>query len=286
MVILAGVIIYKIRKKPYKFKNTIDKGNHYYEEKEYEKALKCYSDAIDIYPKKTAGYLEKCCTLIKMNKPKEVLEVCNKWLQLDPNDVFAYYDRIWAYQQFNEFDNVILDATTIISLNSLIPSAYYFRGFSYLKKKQFDDAIKDLLKSIELDNKNILPYNLLSSTYIKVQQYNKALEYADISIKLDKSSASAYKNYAYALIKLNKLDLAKQYIDKAIDLKETYGNIYIVLSMINLLENDSENFYKNLNLALEKKVANVDYLDDSIFDKVREDVEFIKIYTSLKDRCH
>lgn len=207
MVILAGVIIYKIRKKPYKFKNTIDKGNHYYEEKEYEKALKCYSDAIDIYPKKTAGYIEKCCTLIKMNKPKEVLEVCNTWLQLDPNDVFAYYDRIWAYQQLNEFD-------------------------------------------------------------------------------LDKSSASAYKNYAYALIKLNKLDLAKQYIDKAIDLKETYGNIYIVLSMINLLENDSENFYKNLNLALEKKVANVDYLDDSIFDKVREDVEFIKIYTSLKDRCH
>lgn len=284
--ILVCLLIYKIRKKAYKFKTTFDKGHNYYKEKEYEKALKCYSDAIDMYPKKTVGYVEKCSTLVKMKKPKEVLEVCNKWLQLDSNDVFAYYDRIWAYTELNEFDNIISDATTIINLNSLNPSAYSFRAFAYLKNKQFNDAIADLLKSIEMDSENILPYDLLAFTYIRVQQYNKALEYADISIKLDKSSASAYKNYAYALIKLDKLDLAKQYIDKAIDLKENYGNIYIVLSMINLLENDLESFYKNLNIALHKKVINVDYFDDSIFDNVREDPEFIKISTSLKDRCH
>jgi tetratricopeptide (TPR) repeat protein len=74
-------------------KEIIHKGNEYFYKKEYDKAIECYDNAIEINPKTAYTWDQKSWTLVKLGRYDEAIKCCDKALELDPNNANAFYNR-------------------------------------------------------------------------------------------------------------------------------------------------------------------------------------------------
>lgn len=93
----------------------IDKGDQYYNSKQYRQAITCYDQA----------------------------------LELGSNSI-AYHNRASAYAKLKNYQAAIADFTLAIKLDPDYASAYFRRGAVYQQLKQYQKAIADSAKAVEL----------------------------------------------------------------------------------------------------------------------------------------
>ena len=96
---------------------TYNRGGTYHEKKEYDLAIKEFTEAI----------------------------------RLDPTNALAYFKRGNVYIDKNEYDLAIKDYSEAIRLNPNLACAYNNRGYVYAKKKEYDLAIGDCTEAVRLD---------------------------------------------------------------------------------------------------------------------------------------
>lgn len=73
---------------------------------------------------------------------------CSTWIDLDPTNAEAYYDRGNAYNTSSFHDQAIADYTKAITLKPGFALAYYTRGTMYFADGLYDQAISDYTKAI------------------------------------------------------------------------------------------------------------------------------------------
>jgi tetratricopeptide (TPR) repeat protein len=80
----------------------------------------------------------------------QIIQDYNKVIQLDPNFVYAYYNRanIWGYQK--NYREAVADYTEAINRNPEFAEAYYNRGLTRLSLGDTSKGIADLSKAGEL----------------------------------------------------------------------------------------------------------------------------------------
>ena len=102
--------------------------------------------------------VDEAIKLCRENNFREAIDILNKALRLDKNNVRAYEKLGWAYRELNDYDKAIFYCT----------------------------------KAIEVDPNHKWTYNNLAGIYYKLKDYEKAISYCNETIKLDPNIPTPY----------------------------------------------------------------------------------------------
>ena len=129
--------------------------------------------------------------------------------------------------------------TETIELNSDDGNAYFWRGYYSDKLKKHDSAIADYTKVIELNPEDAIAYN----------------------------------NRGYVFREQKKHKLALEDLLKSIDLDSKNGHNYKRLSEIHADQNNREDFYKNIEIALYCGCP-IEDLDEEVYNQFKNEKRF------------
>lgn len=90
-----------------------NKGNEYYKGNYFDDAIRCYTASIAIHPTAVA-YSNRACCYLKQCKFTLALNDCNRALEMDPNNVKAYFRRGQALQFKNCFHEAARDIEEVL----------------------------------------------------------------------------------------------------------------------------------------------------------------------------
>ena len=144
-----------------RFEELVKKGADYYSKKEYDKAIKCFTQAIE---------LDKSF-LPKDRVSKEVLAE-------------AYYNRGRAKYYLKDYKGAIADHNKAIELKPDYAKAYYKRGNVKRKLKDYQGAIADFDKAIELDRDYAKAYHMKGVVKYNLKDYEEAIKDFEEALKL------------------------------------------------------------------------------------------------------
>jgi tetratricopeptide (TPR) repeat protein len=161
------------------------RGNVFLEKKDYNKAIRDYSEAI----------------------------------RLDRNLAWAYNNRGRAYQEKKKYDKAINDYDEAIRLVQNFALAYSNRGSTYHDKKDYDKAISDFNEAIRLDRNFAWAYIYRGRAYQEKKDYYKAIDDFNEAIRLDRDFTWAYENRGNLYQRQMKLDKAQADFAKVDELK-------------------------------------------------------------------
>jgi len=130
------------------------RGYDYEQKKDYNKAIKEYTKAIELNPKSAIYYNNRGVSYDDLGKYTTAIADYTKAIELNPKYADAYSNRGVSYHELGKYTTAIADYTKAIELNPKHADAYSNRGVSYRKLNQHDKAVADFKKAKELRYKD------------------------------------------------------------------------------------------------------------------------------------
>jgi tetratricopeptide (TPR) repeat protein len=222
--------------------------------KEYNKDLQEKADSEE--EKESLEKQEKSWELYKksvlVDKKSEKVSLLTEALNLHPNNEYFLIDRGLAFKELKDFDNAINDMNSAIKINPNLPTAYLNRGYLYEEKGEYSKAICDFDRASELGFEN---------------------------------KAMLYNNYAVAYRRIKDFDKAIKYVENGLTLNPEFYNLYGTLALIYSDKGDDEQFYKNIEICLQKGCPIYMYLDDDKgFDRFKGEQRFIDLLNQYNQK--
>ena len=214
------------------------KGNAYYSEKKFNKAIEEYTEAIELNPKDANAYYNRGTVYGKDIKEfDKAIEDYNKTIEIDPKHANAYNNRGNVYINIKKFDKAIEDYNKTIEIYPKDANAYNNRGIVYTNIKKFDKAIEDFNKAIELNPKLAEAYNNRGVVYTDIKEFDKAIKDYNKAIVLNPKDAGTYLNLAEVYIIGNNykdsLEVAQKSLEISKDIKDIIiSKFFIALNLI------------------------------------------------------
>lgn len=128
--------------------------------------------------KAAAELFQKAEDLHKENKWEELLDCCNKIIELKPDFQAAYLHRSSALGNLDRFDEAAKDCEKAIELNPEDANAHYNLGIANLKLKRNQEAINNLNNAVSagISNQGDI-FMMIANTYLKLSNSAKYREY-------------------------------------------------------------------------------------------------------------
>lgn len=201
----------------------IKRGNSWKNQKDYDKAIAEFDEAIRIDPKNSYAWALK-------NDFDRAIRDYDEAIRLDPTDADYRSFRGGAWVDKKNFDKAIDDFQEAIRLepknrlaNSCLPLAFASRGSAALDRKDYDSAIDDLKEAIRLSPGNEQAHSNLATSYFgrgnawsRKREYNFAIRDYSEALKCDPKDAAAYFGRGYAWSQLDNYDNAIRDYNSAI----------------------------------------------------------------------
>jgi tetratricopeptide (TPR) repeat protein len=201
------------------------------------------SDAISLNPENGLAYLNRGDAYYNLKQYDKAIEDYNKIIELDPENVIAYGRRGDAYGRLKQYESAIMNYAKAIDLDSEYAPAYNNRANILFTTSQYEKAIEDYSKTIELDPGNDTVYSNRGLAYSGLEQYEKASADYNKAIELAPENAYHYVYLSKIDIFTGNYDSALVSITKALALsnkKETKAlAIYIECIVKKLLGTDT-----------------------------------------------
>lgn len=222
----------------------------YEENKQYQKAIQSYTEAIDI-DVSPIGYQNIALCYLELNQFDQALDKINKSLNLDSTDFYSrmyraniyyemgkaelsiaewdqllkeepdyawgWYRRGWYKELSGDHEGAIEDLSMSIVLDPLYAYTYCTRGDVYLKQGKLDLAEADYKKAIELEI-NQDEYDCRYLAYQGLGQNDKAIEELNVAISRDSTDAGNYYDAACMYSRMHDKDNALKYLEKALEM--------------------------------------------------------------------
>ena len=139
-------------------------------QKEYQKSIKKFSEAICLNQDKPDYFKMRGWTYYVLNKKGKAIKDANKAIDLNSNEPDYFYLRGRAYYHVNH-KKAVEDANKAIDLNSNEPNYFYLRGRAYYYLKNYKKAVKDLTIAISLNPYDPSYYRLRAAARPEEFQY-------------------------------------------------------------------------------------------------------------------
>jgi Tfp pilus assembly protein PilF len=159
-------------------KAFLKRGDDYYADKDYDRAIGEYTEAIRRDPKSAAALGGRAHAYMAKGIHDQAIADADAALELDPKLFIAYYSRGFAFNHQKQFDKAIGDFTKAIEVKPKAPRSFYGRGNAYAGKGMWDRAIEDYTEAIKLNPDFTAAYRKRSIAYDK--QGNRTLARADL----------------------------------------------------------------------------------------------------------
>ena len=200
------------------------RGIAYYEKGEIEKAIECFTLAIQVVP---------------------------DW-------AYAYAYRGFLYGEQEVHDNAIADYAKAIEHQEDYDYAHIKRGESYFAKGDFENALKDCNEAVRIDSDNPRYFFTRGNVLLNLENCEDAISNYDQSIAIA-PDADVYDYRGRANWLLGNLELAMNDFDKAIELNPEQVSAYIYRGIIHTslgnLKDAIEDFQSALGIEADDYAA-------------------------------
>lgn len=178
------------------------RGMQYKANKEQEKALSDYSDAIRYSMGATTALEKRCDLLNTMGRYEEALadidEMMKSHREYNMNPAELYNKRAVLYTNKGDIKNAINDYDMTLFYAKGFVGVYEQRGSLYLNLGNSEQALKDFNEYVKAYPKDAKAYELRGAAYANTGNDKKALEDLNYSISLNPKSEQAYHFRAIA----------------------------------------------------------------------------------------
>ena len=152
--LLSDEIIEHTGKEAFEF--YIRRGNAFYYNQDYDKAINDYNKALEYNPNDALSYYNRGFAWIANKKYDKAINDYNKVIEIDPNFSSAYVIMASVLRVLKKYDEAIKNYTKAIEIDHKFANAYLNRGIALKEQNEDLDRSKlDFRKYIELtDNEN------------------------------------------------------------------------------------------------------------------------------------
>lgn len=164
----------------------LGKGKSHFYCKNYQEALLCFQQALQI--KKSSELLyHRGCTYQAMKQYEKAISDFQHAIKLDIRNTGAYKELAITYAKQGKYQK----ATDVYTQGLVtFPQSFVFvidRGVYFEKQKKYVQALNDFLKATTLRTKDTLGYRNSAIILNRLGKYKKALTYITTAIDLDKN---------------------------------------------------------------------------------------------------
>jgi tetratricopeptide (TPR) repeat protein len=206
--------------------------------------IEYFNKAINLkYKNNYWAYAQKAVLYQDSSVAKPDLAIINfkKFLQSKkelPNSLKAMaLERIASnYLSLNNYSESIANSNESLRLDPKNYSSLSTRGQSFYYLKNYGAALTDFNRAIEIEPKSSELYWWRGSTYYLLENYQQAISEYDRAIELSPLSAYLYNNRGDAKLRLSQSAAALADYQKAIQLARKDGNLKLVKSLNNSID--------------------------------------------------
>jgi len=132
-----------------------DLGVAYLASSHYDEAIRCFRNAISLLPSFLNAYVNLSCTLVQQNQPEVAIQVCQKAIEIAPNNASVWSNLGYAYGQSGDYQQSSLCTAMCNCLETLDlrpdwAETHRNLGLVYQQFGNLEAAITCLERAIEL----------------------------------------------------------------------------------------------------------------------------------------
>lgn len=128
-----------------------NRGVHYLDNKQYDKAIEDFNELIRLDPKDANGFNNRGISYLYTGRTDLAIEDFDRALSMDGTNKKIYLNRAAYYDAKGLHPKAIVDYSKAIMLDPEYARAYSNRAVQLSKIGRFDEALKDFNKAIDLD---------------------------------------------------------------------------------------------------------------------------------------
>uniref|UniRef100_A0A8B9HLH0 Protein phosphatase 5, catalytic subunit n=1 Tax=Astyanax mexicanus TaxID=7994 RepID=A0A8B9HLH0_ASTMX len=135
-----------------------EKANNYFKEKDYENAIKYYTEALELNPSNAIYYSNRSLAYLRTECYGYALADATRALEIDKNYIKGYYRRATSNMALGKFKAALKDYETVVRVrpNDKDAKMKYQECNKIVKQKAFERAIaSDELKRSVVDSLDI-----------------------------------------------------------------------------------------------------------------------------------
>jgi superkiller protein 3 len=263
-----------------KSKKLVQKGDKFYDDGTFDKAIECYLKAIKINPHYADAYYNMGVVYGEERDYDQAIECYKKAIEIDQDYVNAYYNMGVAYQKqsYYGFEEEAIECyQKAVEIDKDNADAYYNMGYAY--QKIATDNIDE--EEIEEEDDDINKYPDI------VKNLDKAIECYQKAVEIKKDYAKAYHNMGLAYKHKENYDKAIECYQKAVEIDQDFADAYYNMGLaygkkgVKLSASDS--FYQAGLLFLEQE--DPDNVENAI-DQMEEYTPDSPLIKKLKDKLY
>lgn len=193
----------------------------------FEEAVKICDEAIRLEPKKEDAYNNKGYSLNALEKYEEAIRYFDKAISINPNDDAAYNNKGNALYGLDDYEGAILCYDKQIEINPDLEYPYYSKGMALYYLDRYNEALPVFDKYLELLPCEPCGYISKANCLLELEDYDEALILCDTAIIFDAFYAEAYNTKGEIYYQTGESRLALEALNKAIEISEDYYDAYI-----------------------------------------------------------
>jgi tetratricopeptide (TPR) repeat protein len=130
----------------------VEAGDHYFENDELEKALECFSKAVELVPTDTVALHNKGSVLFMMERFDEVVTTFDKLIAIDSEDTSAYLTKGAALFKAGKYDESIQALNNVVKRDMNDAAAWYYKASAEAMKGNLKLVVPFLTRSADIEN--------------------------------------------------------------------------------------------------------------------------------------
>jgi tetratricopeptide (TPR) repeat protein len=128
---------------------------------------------------------EKYKILYGLKEYDKALDCANEILELNPEDMNAWNCKAWLLAKLGQYEEALKYVNKALKFNSEYDAALDTKGYILLKSGKLEDALKCYQQAIQINSEYIDAYYYKGQTHEDLKQYNKALKCYDKVLELN-----------------------------------------------------------------------------------------------------
>ena len=196
----------------------------------WKNSFTLFSDVVAKNPTYSFALSNKGNALALENKHTEALKEFDLAIKYKPDFADAYNNRATSLFALKDYESVLRDLNTSISLNpynSKIISMYHNRGLAYYNLGRYKEALADFDISINLKKDYLEAYKNRMSCFSAIKDYEKALKDLSYIMSVEKNDPANFNQKGIFYAEKGEADNAIAAFSEAIRLQPDNSSYYI-----------------------------------------------------------
>lgn len=193
----------------------IQRGQHYFQLHEFDKAISDFNRAISIDNTLQQAYFERGLALARNGQIDKGIKDLSYFIKYNPTSSLAYTKRGVRYIWAKKLNLAQQDLEHAVKLDITNSEAHDDLGVLYAQKKYFDEALRHFGLAIQYDPSYQKAYHNIAIAYYLTNKSKQALLAINKSLALDKNSRNSLMLKGEILMSLGNINEANKIIEKA-----------------------------------------------------------------------